>query len=148
MRNKSFASSGFENTNFHECICSIGLNKNETIPLTALTGEKNLIGYRIRIEDHCDWTFFRSCVGQCVIYFPQLFNNFDLNFILPTNVNGKSETLNQRLCKNIKDKSKLPSQVKLYSSIKCNVNELNIDLQKAIYVSNDLMISKEKISCK
>lgn len=134
---------------YNSCNCSVGLDDIKDVSTVALFKEE--IGYRFPLQDACDWTAFRSCVGQCVIFFPAFTNNFDLSS--PPNVpNANGTTLNDLLCKALANEDgtvehSFASRAHLYATVKCFVSDHSIHLQSAKYKSGSLMFSQQLVDC-
>lgn len=134
---------------YNACNCSVGLDSNKLISTRALMNEE--IGYRFSVSEPCDWTAFRSCVGQCVIFFPAFSNDFDLS--KPPNVPAaEAISLNDRLCSQLENSNgtvdhSFASRAHLYATLKCFVNDASVDLNAAQFVSGSLMFSQQLVNC-
>lgn len=134
---------------YHACNCSVGLDETKLISTHTLMNEE--IGYRIPVSESCDWTAYRSCVGQCVIFFPAFTNNFDLS--LPPNVpNSDGTSLNDIICSQLGDfdnfvDETINSRAHLFATLKCYVTDESIDIHAAQFMSGSLMFSQQFIDC-
>ena len=134
---------------YNACNCSVGLDSTKLISTRALMNEE--IGYRFSVAQPCDWSAFRSCVGQCVIFFPAFSNDFDLS--LPPNVPSANGTsLNDLLCSELTNSDgsvghSFASRAHLYATLKCFVNDASVDLNAAQFMSGSLMFSQQLVNC-
>ena len=129
---------------FNSCNCTVGLSDSDTVPSNVLLGEE--IGYRFDPSEPCDWSAFRSCAGQCALFFPAFSNNFDLS--LPPAVDGVTDRLGDRLCRNLQNPPQGAYSAHLYASLKCGADDGSLESTQPKFMSGGLMFSQQAIKCR